>query len=259
MKNLLRTALALVLALCLLGPAALADETPQPEGGEKFEGNWAKMCGLIEIVYEEEGYRVAVDLFNQDEDAGTLWEYSCYYSEEKDALESISATKTAYTLDRLTLDRALGEPEYQGIDDPEQTTVFTLSPDGALLWQDGRENMGQDLEFRNIGCLEGVWRNDERDVYAEIHWQGLWDEDQYLYDVFLSRGDEEFHLAGLYNAEAGQLECYDTLQAPVSSAEDYFAARDEGTPFDAVFSVLESDQLLLDGIPLAFDLLGPES
>jgi hypothetical protein len=54
----------LLLAACL---PALADEVPQPEGGKKFEGCWAFACGLAEIVYEEEGYRVSVDLYNMND------------------------------------------------------------------------------------------------------------------------------------------------------------------------------------------------
>jgi uncharacterized membrane protein YhhN len=72
-----------MMALALMSAAALADEMPQPEGGKKFEGQWAMMCGLVDIVYEEEGYRVSVDLYNQEEKTGTLWQYSCYYIGEQ--------------------------------------------------------------------------------------------------------------------------------------------------------------------------------
>ena len=122
MKKWRKIALALMMALFLLCTAALAEETPQPEGGKKFESNWAKMGGLIEIVYEEEGYRVSVDLFNQDDNTGTLWEYACYYVEEIDSLESISSRKSRYTMNPLTLDRTFGENEYEGIDDADKTT-----------------------------------------------------------------------------------------------------------------------------------------
>lgn len=262
MKKWMKIALALMMALFLLCTAALAEETPQPEGGKKFESNWAKMGGLIEIVYEEEGYRVSVDLFNQDDNTGTLWEYACYYVEEIDSLESISSRKSRYTMNPLTLDRTFGENEYEGIDDADKTTVFSLSEDGALRWEDGHEHWGQDLEFRNIGRFEGVWRNDAEEIYTEFHWQGLMDENLYCYSIFVGRGEDGFRMAGLYSPETGKLECYDTDVTPILATEDFFVAKDAGKPFDAVFSALENGKLLFetaDGIELEYDLLGPES
>ncbi len=263
MKKMMSIALSLMMALALMSAAALADEMPQPEGGKKFEGQWAMMCGLVDIVYEEEGYRVSVDLYNQEEKTGTLWEYSCYYIGEKDALESISSGKNGYTLNPVTLDRDFSEYAYEGIDEMDQTTVFSLSEDGALRWQDGRENQGQDLEFRRIGAFEGVWRNEAEEIYTEFHWEGLYDEDTYFYSIFVGQGEEELHLVGLYNAENGKLECFDTAVTPVASTEDYLIARENGKAFDAVFSDLGNGKLLYDetadGIELEYDLLGPES
>lgn len=112
MKKTMSFILALMTALTLICTAALADSVPQPEGGKKFESNWGMMCGLIEIVYEEEGYRVSVDLYNQAENTGTQWEYSCYYNEQKDILESISSRKIGYALNLLTMVKAYGEYEY---------------------------------------------------------------------------------------------------------------------------------------------------
>jgi hypothetical protein len=145
----------------------------------------------------------------------------------------------------------------------DQTTVFSLSEDGALRWQDGRENQGQDLEFRRIGAFEGVWRNEAEEIYTEFHWEGLYDEDTYFYSIFVGQGEEELHLVGLYNAENGKLECFDTAVTPVASTEDYLIARENGKAFDAVFSDLGNGKLLYDetadGIELEYDLLGPES
>ena len=267
MRKMKRIVLAVLLVLSLMGTAALADEAPQPEGGRKYESDWAMMCGLIEIVYEEEGYRVSVDLFNQDSNTGTLWEYSCYYNDEKDILESVSSRKITYAMNPLTMDRAFDEYEYEGIDDPEQTTVFSLSEDGALRWADGHENRGQDLEFRDIGCFEGVWRNDAEAVYTEFLWEGLCDENMYCYSVYVGRGDENMHFIGLYDPESGKLVCYDTDASPFLAehditAEDFFAAQDEGKPYDAVFTALGNGKLLYEidhGIELEYDILGPES
>lgn len=253
---------AALLLLTLICVPALAEEAPQPEGGKKFGTCWAMMGGLVEIVYEEEGYRVLVDLYNQADRTGTQWEYSCYYSEEKDALESISSRKTGYTMDLDTLERAFGESEYEGIDEESSVSVFSLSADGALLWNDGHEDMGRDLQFTDIGRFEGVWRNDAEDVYTEFHWQGLLDEEQFCYNVFIGRGQEDCHLAGWYNPETGRLECYDIEKTPIGTAEDLFAALDAGKPLDAVFSDLGNGRMIYSAdveIELEYDILGPES
>ena len=57
------------LALLMLGAfacAAFADEVPQPEAGMKFENDWAIPGGLVQIDYEEEGYRVTLEMDGED-------------------------------------------------------------------------------------------------------------------------------------------------------------------------------------------------
>ena len=262
MKRLACILLAVIMVLGLIG-AAWADEVPQPEDGKKFEGSWARMCGLIEIVYEEEGYRVLVDLFNQEDSAGTIWQYACLYSEEEDALVSITSSKNAYVMNPDTLDKTLDEPEYEGFDESADISVFSLNEEGALEWRDGHENMGQDLQFTQIGSFEGLWRNEEEDIYAEFHWQGLLDENQFCYAGFVAHGEKEYHLLGMYNQEMRQLACYDAAVIPMESAEDYLAAADEGRDYQAVFTDLGSGQMRYeteDGVfTLTYDLLGPVS
>ena len=262
MKKLASILLAVIMILSLAG-AAWADETPQPKSGKKFEGSWAKMNGLIEIVYEEEGYRASVDLYNQEDNTGVLWQYSCFYNEEKDALISVSASKNAYSLNPDTLDKTFGEAEYEGIDEEEAVSAFALTPDGALEWKDGHENLGQDLQFTRIGSFEGLWRNEAENIYAEFHWQGLLDENQFCYHVYVAQGEQECHLVGMYNPETQKLACYDTAVLPMESAEDYLTAQSEGKPFQAVFSDLGNGQAQYEtesGVfSLEYDLLGPES
>ncbi len=262
MKKLASILLAVIMTLALAG-AAWAEEIPQAEGGKKFEGNWAKMNGLIEIVYEEEGYRVAVDLFNQEDNTGVLWQYSCFYNEEKDALLSFSSSKSAYSLNPDTLDKTLAEPEYEGIDEDAAISVFALTQDGALEWKDGHENRGQDLLFTRIGSFEGLWRNEAENIYAEFHWQGLLDENQFCYNVYIAQGEKECHLIGMYSPETMKLACYDTAAIPAESTEGYLTAQNEGKPYQAVFTDLGGGQAQYEtenGVfTLEYDILGPES
>ena len=85
MKRWTGIALAVILVMTLLG-AAMADEAPQPEGGKKFDTDWAVQGILVQINYEEEGYRVFIATESRREGTGTEWSYSCYYHPEDDTL-----------------------------------------------------------------------------------------------------------------------------------------------------------------------------
>ena len=264
MKKLLSVLMAVVMALLCV--SALGEAQTEPEGGMKFEGDWAMMGGLVEIVYEEEGYRVLVDLFDQEENAGAQWEYACFYDAETDCLVSFSSRKTGYTLDPLTLDMTRGDSEYEGIDEENTVTVFSLTEDGALEWHDGHDDMGADLQFIPIGSFNGVWRNDDEEVYVEIHWQGLYDEETFFYSVFIHRGGEDqyadFDMAGLYDPETRQLKAAGTVVTTTLNASGTYDVTEDDEIYETFFSDPGDGTILLEGdngIVLEYDILGPES
>ncbi len=242
MKKMISILLALTMAAACT--SSLAEEAAQPEEGKKFEGNWALMGGLTEISYEEEGYRVSVDLFDQGENKGVYWEYSCFYNREKDALLSVSSCKSEYTQDPATLDRTYGEYLYSGLDEEGQTTEFAIDENGMLTWTDPHENAGADLEFRSIGSFAGPWADKSGDIWADISWEGLQDEETFCYRVLLHLAEgEDMELFGLTDPDTGVLE--------VSGTD----AR--GKEFSASFAALENGGILLDiggGIVLEYDL-----
>lgn len=217
MKKALCAILAAVIALSLslfcTGAPARADETPQPEGGKKFETNWAIIGETVRIVYEEEGYRVQIRNWDPPEMQGIEWEYSCFYNEEKDALLSVSSCKHTYTLDPDTFDQVYQPDEYDDLDDESTVTVFTIDGKGNLLWQDGRGDAGADLEFTDIGRFDGVWRSGDGTTTAEIEWDDS--EENYGYRVFVREGDDdcvsEYSTTGLYDPKTGRLETAGTL------------------------------------------------
>ena len=159
MKKLVSIILALALALSMVCAAAYAEETPQKEGGKKFDTNWAIFGMTVQIIYEEEGYRAHIQSFDPEELKGNEWEYNCLYNEEKDVLESVSSLKRAYVQNPDTGDYTYEEAEYDGADDENTATVFSVSENGTLFWDDGRGQDGADLEFGEIGRFEGVWRS----------------------------------------------------------------------------------------------------
>ncbi|MBQ6175401.1 MAG: hypothetical protein IJK28_12360 [Clostridia bacterium] len=248
MKKLLSILLAMMMAVTLLSTAALAEEDtyPQPEGGKKFDSNWAIMGSLVEIYYEEEGYRVAIHSLNNDDLTGTIWEYNCHYSEEHDALEAMSAIKRGYRLDPMTLDEIPGEEEYELFLEENMDIHFTVNEEGKLLWSDSVENAGADLEFQNIGRFAGQWKAmEEEDLWTEIRWAGL-NEETFFYTVFISRGPVEFSMQGLYNPETGKLECTGTARTWEPDGEGGFNAVEDGETYEAFFSMMDNGSLLFE-------------
>lgn len=249
----------LMLSLCAF---AAADEYPQPEGGKKFESDWAIVGGLVEIYYEEEGYRVTLTLVKDGK--GSLWEYACFYKEETDCLLSVSSSRTDFTVDFDTGDVAYGDSAYEGIDEEGQETAFTIDAHGCLVWKDGHEDAGAGLEFVNIGRFDGVWRNEAEEVEAEFLWNGL-DEDSFFYTVYIQRGVEGaehyalYLLNGSYDPAAGKLSAEGTCTLFTKNASGEYDSQDDGETVDAFFSMLENGNLLYEtanGIELEYDIMG---
>ena len=258
MKKLISMLLAVALAVTMMCGAVLAEEengVPQPEGGKKFESDWAIRGVVMQINYEEEGYRVYIESAIPEEMRGIVWEYACFYSEEKDALEAVTASKCCYTLDPVTFEEQYAPSEYEGFVEEGKDVSFTIDENGKLLWQDGYENQGADLEFLNIGHFEGRWANEAEEVTVDISWNGLLDEEHFDYTVYIRRGGEQtytlFLMNGTFNPETGKLECLGTA----TSFTDGQAAEDDGESYDAFFSFTGDGKLLFEaanGIELEY-------
>jgi hypothetical protein len=266
MKKLFAMILALTLAL-ILCCGALADETPQPEGGKKFESNWAIFDMTVNIVYEEEGYRIYMKSSDPYEHKGTEWEYSCYYVEDKDALVSVSSSKNDYTEDPETGDMNRGDPIYQGMDEEGQASVFTIDENGKLEWQCGRGDDGIDLEFTNIGTFDGFWMSEDGKISADIYWSDSEVGDEYGYTVYLhDEGDESFAnytLHGLYNPNSGKLVTTGSVSINRLNAEGGYdeevVPADPNEPWEIIFSSLGGGRILLErdnGYELVYDIMG---
>ena len=250
-------AAAVMLACCA---AAAADDIPQPEGGKKFVSNWAMQDMLVTIDYEAEGYRVMLRAEDPEALEGTEWFYSCYYSEERDALVSVSSEKCAYVVsEEDPEDRRYGIPAYEGLDGEGENTVFTIAENGRLNWEEAHENCGQDLEFVNIGAFAGVWKNEsEGTVYADISWRAHDGTGSYTVWVqsYTDDGDAYavYELDGVYNAGTGKLECRGTAALFAVNAEGSYELSEEKDA-EVFFSITENGMLLFeaDGIELEPD------
>ena len=249
MKKLLGIILTLAMILTTLS-VAYADEFPQPEGGKKFEGDWAAPGGKVSIDYEEEGYRVYLEMYDKSQLTGTVWQYNCYYVEEADVLESVSSSKSTYTLDPDTFDQAFGEEEYNDFDSVGQVTVFAINEEGNLTWSDGRADDVLYMIFQPIGRFGGIWKNEAEEVYVEINWEGMNDEETFFYTVYIRRGADdqavEYNMQGLYNQTSGKLEAKGTATTFVSNGQGGFDPVKQPEIYDAFFLKQDSDKLLYE-------------
>ena len=262
MKKMLSILLAVMMLFAIA--VAAAEEIPQPEGGKKFESDWAFNTGMIQIYYEEEGYRVSVNIENPEEPVGCVWEYSCIYKEETDSLISISSSKTEYTFNQSTGDREFKEDAYSGLDEENNTSEFTLDENGYMHWKDGHENAGADLQFSNIGRFEGMWKNEAEETKVDFMWEGM-DPDRFDYTVYITRGSEkadtfaQYLMTGEYDPATGKLTANGTCTVFTKNAEGEYDPSDDGEEFEAVFSKTEDGKLVYEtenGIELEYDLLG---
>lgn len=271
MKKIVSIILALAMALALLCAAASADEVPQPEGGKKFESNWAIFNTTVRIVYEEEGYRVYIRMTDPTEHTGTEWEYACFYVEDRDALVSVSSSKNPFTENTATGEIVRGEYEYQELDDADQCAVFTINEDGFLTWTTGRGDEGMDLVFSDIGKFEGAWRSEDKKTEALIEWTDTEEDEGFGYNVYLrDEGEEsyaEYSGHGLYDAKTGKMTAIaDSLIISRLNAEGKYDMEDvpvnPDEPLELIFSDLGNGRILLEkenGIELVYDELGGDS
>ena len=243
--------------------AAEDDAVPQPEGGRKFESDWAIVGGLAEIYYEEEGYRVTLIIENED-GTGALWQYACYYVEDTDSLLSVSSSRTNFTIDPDNGETVYGDVAYEGIDEEGKETAFSIDDHGCLIWKDGHDDAGAGLEFQNIGRFEGVWRNDAEEVEAEFLWNGL-TEDEMFYTVYITRGKTDgdhytvFLMNGAYDPANGKLTAEGTCMLFTQNASGEYESSEDGETYDAFFSMMEDGRILYEtanGIELEYDLMG---
>jgi len=163
MKKLL--AIILTLAL-LLTNAAFAEEdefAPMPEEAAAFEGTWVCGRASIDMIWEEEGFRVFIT-WSSSAWEHTEWEYSCLYHEEDHSLVSMpfgSRTEVTFAEDGETA-------AYNTVYEDGEAT-FTLDEEGCLIWTDEKENAGQDMRFEKLDPFSGTWVCGRATI--EIDWE----------------------------------------------------------------------------------------
>ena len=117
-------------------------------GDPRLEGTWVCGRASMDIVFEEEGYRVFISWSSSAAEV-TEWEYSCLYDAGRQALVSLPfgiCTDVVYNEDG---DIASATVRYE-----DGEAAFVLDSDGHLLWQDEKEDAGKDMTFEWVPILD---------------------------------------------------------------------------------------------------------
>lgn len=152
MKKICAAILAIMMMLGCC--AALAEEdpiVPMPKEAAGFEGNWACGRATIEMIWEEEGFRVAV-AWGSSAAERTEWEYNCTYDADSHSVKSVlnNGTKTECVYDETGTMTSFKTVYEDG------EAVFTLDGENHLIWKDLKEDAGKDMAFEYAGPIADV-------------------------------------------------------------------------------------------------------
>ena len=119
--------------------------------GHHFVGEWRDDRVSVDIDEHMDGYTVIVSGANGASE-GTTWLYACDYDEETDSLVSDGelAMKINYSFEGT-------EEEADEIVYEDGEAVFTINDEGKLIWDDKKENAGEDRAFERV--LDGNTEN----------------------------------------------------------------------------------------------------
>ena len=192
----------MVFALAIACTAALAEEAPAAKEApdpDNYSGVWYCDRASIQIDWEEEGYRVYIE-WSGSATESTIWEYSCFYNEENNTLESLPLgrkTEAVYT-------EGSDEPTYTDVYDDGEAT-FSLDEDGHLIWQDEKEDAGKDMHFEQSTEItapdpdyySGTWQCDRASIQIDweeegyrvfIEWSSsAWEHTEWQYSCFYNK------------------------------------------------------------------------
>ena len=131
-------------------------------GIEIFNGTWSTDGAQADIQFLDGFFQVHIETFDCGYES-TEWVYLCTYDEHKQALiASSTGNKNIYVYDFDTSCETKSTIYQNG------SAVFSLHPEGYLMWLDENEGAGQDLLFTKMGdyCGTWQWNNISIDFYA---------------------------------------------------------------------------------------------
>ena len=155
-----KTALFLLVFLFSAGILFAQADTVQTvdPGIEMFVSTWSTDGAQVDIQFSNGFFQVHIETFDHGYDWNE-WTYLCTYDAGQQSLTAArTGTKHTYAYDFDT-DRETKNTIYQ-----DGSAVFTLRPDGYLIWLDENEDAGQGLLFTKLGNYHGIWQCDNMTI-----------------------------------------------------------------------------------------------
>ena len=153
--------LAFLFSAGILFAQADTTQTADPEI-EMFVSTWSTDGAQAEIQFIDGFFQVHIETFDHGYDRNE-WTYLCTYDADQQSLIAASTgTKHAYVYDFDT-DRETKNTIYQ-----DGSAVFTLQPDGYLMWHDEKEDAGRELLFTKLGSYHGIWQCDNITIQFRV-------------------------------------------------------------------------------------------
>lgn len=151
MKKLVAMIMVLVMLLAVAAFAEDEEFAPMPEEATGYEGKWICDRASMEVVWEEEGFRVFIQ-WGSSASESTEWSYSCFYNAKNNSMESMpTGTRTEIVYN----DSGEIESFNEAYNDGEAT--FALDEEGYLIWHDEKEDAGKDMRFEKVDLYSGAW------------------------------------------------------------------------------------------------------
>ena len=231
MKTRVKVFLAALLALMLLkGWSVLAENNEGKSYPDRFpesrafDSRWRADNKVLEAVGESDGFRITItEKVSPREEV--RWEYSAVYDPEKAVLETVWDGRKI----RAFLGTR-GESEGTVVEAENCVGIFSIDPQGRLIWTDEKENGGDGLAFEKIGRFDGTYASDRASV--DITWN-LADG----YTVYMEWADSAFentawNLRAEYIGQTGELHAAGT-QTHYVYGEDGEILRTQEAPEEA--------------------------
>lgn len=143
----------LLLSLGIFFAKADTDQAVIP-GIDMFVSAWSTDGAQADIQYSDGFFQVYVETFDHGYKRNE-WIYLCTYDADQQALiASNTGNKNIYIYDFDT-DCESKSTVYQN-----GSAVFSLDPEGYLVWLDENEDAGKDFLFARMGNYSGIWQCD---------------------------------------------------------------------------------------------------
>ncbi len=225
-----------VMTLILMLTCAALAEAPDPDD---FSGAWACDRAGIEMIWEEEGYRIRIEWSSSDLEC-TVWEYSGFYHEDSNTVVTMpfgARTDLVYGEDGEVVSVT------DVYDDGE--AVFSIDEEGYLIWDDEKENAGEGMRFEKMPWQPERWFDTLGEAFDEAEYEGFACEYEDSYVIIVEQNGMYIRVVAQMDDEAR------ALSEAMYTADDYEVARAAFDEYIRNLPVLYTEELTAEPVDQA--------